>query len=438
MLAQRLTLSLRFLQTSWRPLVLAAVVALVALTAVRVTAKALKPGRTGEQSRTAFLRWRPQIQALETGTDIYRTFNYPNPPVMALILKPLMTLPPMTGMLAWFALKVLMAIAMAVMVFRLIESGGPPMPDWAKALAIGLSLHPILGDLSHGNVNLFIAFLIIAGLDCYRRGYDVGAGLLIALAIACKITPALFIAFFVWKRSGRTLAAIATGLALWWVVVPGLLLGFDFNCTLLESWYLGMVKPFLVDGMITSEHPNQSLPGLLTRLFTANASFIAYSEEDDRPIAAATHSILNLGPTAVAGIVKAAMLGFAIVMVVFARTKSRSGIAFAAECSLIVLGMLLFSERTWKHHATTLLLPIAVLVAAAVKTGSRWLWLIAAAVPLLSLVPSGLNEDAQDLAMVYGVYTVLYLILSAGMVIVLLSRNKQWSTELAVTLRLRS
>src|SRR5437762_12357552 len=33
----------------------------------------------------------------------------------------------------------------------------------------------------------------------------------------------------------------------------------------------------------------------------------------------------------------------------------------AAEFALIVLGMLLFSERTWKHHCVTLMLPFGVL-----------------------------------------------------------------------------
>ena len=84
MLAQRFTISLQFLTASWRSLFLAAVVVMIALTAVRTAIKAQKPSRTGEQSRTAFLRWRPQILALESGTDIYKTFNYPNPPIMAL------------------------------------------------------------------------------------------------------------------------------------------------------------------------------------------------------------------------------------------------------------------------------------------------------------------------------------------------------------------
>jgi hypothetical protein len=419
MFAQRWKLTLSFFTAGWRPLFVAALVAIVAVTAVRVTTKALKPGRTGEQSRTAFLRWRPQIQALDQGIDIYRTFNYPNPPIMALILKPLTELPPIAGMLTWFALKALMAVLMAAIVFRLIEAGGTAIPDWAKALAIALSLHPIIGDLTHGNVNLFIAFLIVAALDCYRRQRDFTAGLLIALALACKITPALFVPYFLWKRAWKTLFGIGIGLGLWWFMVPGIVLGFDYNRTLMVSWFDGMVKPFLIDGQVTSEHHNQSLPGLLTRLLTDRPSFVDYAEDDGHPIAAGTNTIINLGPRAVDVIVKCAMLVFAAVIVWLARTRQRCGLAFAAECSLIVLGMLLFSERTWKHHATTLLLPIATLIAAAVARKSRWLWFIVAMVPVLSLVPSALDGDMQDQFLVYGIYTAMYAVLMLGQISIL-------------------
>lgn len=419
MLAQRLGTTTSFTAAYGRPLFYASLAVIVALTAIRVTDKAMKPGRTGEQSRTAFLRWRPQIQALDQGTDIYRAFNYPNPPIMALILKPLTTLPPLAGMLAWFALKAIMAVLIAVMVFRLIESNGPPMPDWAKALSIALSMHPILGDLSHGNVNLFIAFLVVAGLDCYRRQRDLSGGVLIALAIACKITPALFVPYFVWKRAWKTLAGIGLGLVLWWAVVPGTVLGFEQNRTLMGSWFEVMVKPFMIDGKITSEHPNQSLPGLLTRLFTDQPSFVDYAEDDGHAISAGTNTLANLGPRAVDLMVKGAMLAFAAAMVWLGRTKERSGLAFAAECALIVLGMLLFSERTWKHHATTLLLPIGTILAAAVTLRNRWLWAVVAMVPALSLVPSAIDGELQNVFLVYGAYTAMYAMLAAAQVAIL-------------------
>ena len=44
--------------------------------------------------RSAFRRWQPQIQALDEGADLSAKFNYPNPPIMAVLLEPLAWLPP--------------------------------------------------------------------------------------------------------------------------------------------------------------------------------------------------------------------------------------------------------------------------------------------------------------------------------------------------------
>ena len=117
----------------WRAAFAAVLAAAVLVTGARYLSKASKPSELGTYTRTAFLRWRPQVLAIETGTDIYRAFAYPNPPVMALVLRPFYALPPLPGAMAWFALKAALAAAMVVLAFRLIESDGPPMPDAAKA-----------------------------------------------------------------------------------------------------------------------------------------------------------------------------------------------------------------------------------------------------------------------------------------------------------------
>src|ERR1700682_4808498 len=46
--------------------------------------------------RSAFVRWRSQIEQLDD-VDIYQRFNYPNPPIMALMLEWLVRMPPLTG-----------------------------------------------------------------------------------------------------------------------------------------------------------------------------------------------------------------------------------------------------------------------------------------------------------------------------------------------------
>src|SRR5262249_10777515 len=154
-----------------------------------------------------------------------------------------------------------MALAAILLVFRMIETPERPLSAWAKVLVLVLSMRPIAGDLTHGNVNLFILFLVAACLYCVHRSRDLTAGLLLALAIAGKLTPALFVPYFAWKRGWRILAGCALGLVLFLGLIPGLVLGMDVNAGYLMSWTEQMVKPFVVDGEVTSEHNNQSLPG---------------------------------------------------------------------------------------------------------------------------------------------------------------------------------
>ncbi|MGL6094658.1 MAG: glycosyltransferase family 87 protein, partial [Fimbriiglobus sp.] len=249
----------------------------------RYEAKISKPGNDGLMSRSAFLRWRPQLRELARGADSYAKFNYPNPPVMAMILIPFAELPPVTGAMTWFFLKMAMAGGVLVWAVRLASPRDRPMPDWAKAVVVILSLHPIHGDLSHGNVNIFIAFLVLAGLELFRRGYDVPSGLVLGLAAACKVTPALFLPYLLWKRAWRAAAGMAVGVGLWLFVVPGAAFGFERNVALLGSWWDGMVRPFVVEGKVTPEHANQSIPGLVARLLTHQPSDFNYDEDDGRP-----------------------------------------------------------------------------------------------------------------------------------------------------------
>ena len=151
--------------------------------------------------------------------------------------------------------------------------------------------------------------------------------------------------------------------------MPAALLGWEHNLKLVDSWTANMVKPFVVDGAVNSEHNNQSLPGLVYRLTTHSPSFVVYVKDAaDRDVwtPARWHNFLFLSPAAARWLVKGCMGLFALLIVWSCRTPRAGPGAnnprLAAEFSLIVLGMLLFSERTWKHHCVTLLLPFAVLV----------------------------------------------------------------------------
>jgi hypothetical protein len=365
------------------------VVLLVVLFGVSVqySVKVLTPRRDG-LTQSAILRWSKQIQGMQEGENIHAKYVYPNPPIMAHLLWPLAELvevSPLAGALTWFYLKVGLFLVCVVWAFRMIETPDRPFPAWAKGLTIVLSIRPIIGDLTHGNINIFILFLVMASLYSFSRGRDRTSGLLLALAIACKVTPGLFVVYFLWKRSWGVLTGCVVGLVLFFLIVPSLVFaiqdgslsgGWDRNWAALVAWKQGMIDPYLIHGVVTPEKENQSLPGVLTRLLTHAPSFSAWVDNVYTPLA--FHNLADLDSATIKRIVQACQALFVLLMVLICRTPVRAagvssvdvrrGWRLAAECSLILVAMLLFSERTWKHHCVTLLLPFAVLCYAIATT----------------------------------------------------------------------
>ncbi len=460
---------------------------LVLFTSVKYAIKIGKPGDTGQQTRSAFLRWREMVNGVFNGANVYAGKNeYPNPPIMALVLRPYAALPPTVGAMTWFYTKVMMAVLACVWVFRLCAPGeaaaepNPPTPlpkreggeetantpappseegvaggtqgspsqtgkgvgglgswDLARAAAILLCLPSLLGDLTHGNVNIFILFLVVGCLEAFRRRLDTRAGLVLALAVACTVTPLLFVAYFGWKRCWRVLAATGVGLVLWLAVVPGVTFGWDRNRELMGDWYALMVERPLLKGEITTEHPNQALTGFVYRLFTHSPSYIVYEKtpEGDVPTPGAYHNLTDIGRPAAWVVVKLLTAALALAVVLLCRwpvrgiADPRHGWRFAAECGLICLGMLLLSERTWKHHAVVLVLPLAALTSAlATAELPRRVWnfvcgaLVACCV--LMATPGFLAGRAADLALVYGAFTFAFVLLAVAVGLLLACRSR--------------
>jgi hypothetical protein len=393
---------------------------------------------------TAIVRWLDQLKKWDQGEDIFEQFNYPNPPIMAMILEPFVHLPPLAAALSFFYLKVGMTLAVFYWVFRLVQIPEAVFPPWAKALAVLLSLRMIMSDLNHGNVNLLILFLVTAALYAFHRRHDGIAGLTLALAIACKVTPALFVPYLIWKRAWATLIACFAGLVLFLFFVPSLKTGWERNINDLNSWINGMILPYLKEGKVTSEHQNQSLPGLVYRLATHSPSFAVFDEQDQY-VPMRYDNILSLEPAQAQWIIKACMALFVMLVLWVCRTPttSRQGWRLAAEFSIVILGMLLFSERTWKHHCVTLIFPFAV-ICYCLATGGYGVkvrcFLIASLAIATLLIGStstiaaareGTSQWVQfwdhvgKSAQVYGAFVWAYLVLLAALVLLLRQKERR-------------
>ena len=140
------------------------------------------------------------------------------------------------------------------------------------------------------------------------------------------------------------------------LIVPSLLLGPGFNGQCLAAWWHRILSPYLVQGDMSEQEVNQSLIGVLSRLFTATNRG-RYERVLDN---------LNLvawSPRFVARMAKGISVGFVGLLLYLCRTRTdrRDDPRLLGEFALVVLTMLIVSERSWKHHFVTLLLPYAYL-----------------------------------------------------------------------------
>jgi alpha-1,2-mannosyltransferase len=308
--------------------------------------------------RSAFVRWRPQVLQFWAGANIYDKMIFPNPPIMPITLYPLMTLPTVTGAMCWFAIKVVLTTLALIMLLQIVRPPGSSYPPMFRSLILLLSLRPILGDLHHGNNNLLILFLVVAMFYAWRRGYDVGSGLLLGLATSYKVTPALFFVYFAYKRSWRTVSWGLLGLAIFLVIVPSAVIGTEFNGECLGMWWHRMVTPFVVKGAASPQEINQSIPGVLMRLLTV------LTPGNGRYDTHLDLHITSLPPWMVNYVIKAIALCLLGLLAILCRTKTtdRRDPRLLGEVALVVLTMLFVSERSWKHHYVTVLLPYSYLV----------------------------------------------------------------------------
>lgn len=323
-----------------------------------------------EDDRSAIIRWFHQVRELRSGVNIWVPYYFPNPPIFAITLYPLSALEPVTGAVAWFALKAALAAICMAACMRMAVPPGARIPWWAQAGMILLCLRPVMGDLHHANNNLIILSLIVATLVAWRRGHDVLAGLCLGLAITYKVTPALFLPYFIYKRSWKVVAVTLVGIVIFLIGVPSLVLGPRFNIECLTTWWQRIVAPYVEKGVASPQEVNQSMVGVLTRLLTP--SRLAGKHRNG-----GTELQLNLvswAPDVVSWIVKGLSLGFVGLLALFCRSKAarRDDPRLFGEFSLVVLTMLFISERSWKHHYVTLILPFAYLVArVAVYQGTK-------------------------------------------------------------------
>lgn len=306
-----------------------------------------------------------------------------------------------------------------------------------------LSMRVFISDLTHGNVNILIGGLVVCGLFCSYHGKDFLSGLSIGLATVLKVTPALFIPYFLYKRKWVSAGGSIAGIVIFCWIVPGLLLGFEFNHNLVIQWFHQMIVPFIKGaevGYMQTQHLNQSFTGIFYRLLSDSTAIAA--EPKEGIYEALKINFVSLDPKTVSYIVKAASLAVVGALAWFCRTPREKprNLGNLGEFAMVFLAMLLLSERSWKHHYILLILAHAFLIYYLLVM-NPWGWkkwvplaLMAAGVFLHTFTSSFFFGDyGSDVLEAYGVFVIgaFFLFIACAAALAALQRQK-WPDRPAI------
>lgn len=313
----------------------------------------------------AIARWRGAFRDFWAGENIYtrQAGLHPNMPFTVILLSPLAYLPPGAMAAALSGLKLATLAASILMAASIAGHRRQRTCDWVIGLALLWSLQMVISDIQHGNTNVFVLGLILLHLWLFRRGKDVPAGAALAAAICLKMTPALFVLYWLYQRNWRLLGAtVAAGFVLA-VGVPVLAVGPGRYMTLMDSWLNNLIIPGLVKGAWYPIHINQSLPGVMSRYFLAGPNGNAFWNPDDYAIYGTQPdsgwiTLVALPELLVKTIIRCVQV---LVVAVVAwgigwRRLPRDDGRRMLHYGMVTLGMMILNQRTWMHHAPVLLI----------------------------------------------------------------------------------
>lgn len=266
----------------------------------------------------AVLDGRPLYDGLFHVYGIDLPFTYP--PLSALVFAPLAALPTAAGFLGITVLNLLALVLTTVIVLRSLagEAGRTPsrrtLWRWAcLVLPAAVWLWPVTHTLEYGQVNILLMLFVVADLLLPVTRWP--RGVLVGLAAALKLTPAVFGLYFLVRRQWREAATcLVSGVlfsALAWVVLPD-----DSH----RYWFSTLSDPTRIGDLAYSA--NQSVRGTLARF---------------------------VGDPAQTRLWAVAVVAVLVAVVAVMVRQLAAGAVTAAVCTNALLA-LLASPVSWAHH----------------------------------------------------------------------------------------
>lgn len=292
-------------------------------------------------------------------------------PTTGVYFAPLLVLDRNPSLALRYAVAVGCLVATTMLFHRMI-CGLSDSSGWGRLLVgVGagtLTLQFILNDLDDGGPHLILLGILTGGIYAIWVGRERLGAALIGLGIILKITPALFVLLFLWKRQWRVAwyTMVAT---LAWVVLPVLYMGPTSWWEHHTEWTRNAVLSVL-DRQAEGRQENELQKANLSLRHTMLRYLVTYPPTHRlRQVDRGYQPVLDLSSpvaNAIVGVAALSLLGL------FAWSSRRvfqgpGDSTWARDCAGTLMLALFFSPITWDQHLVWMIPAACVVVAAATK-----------------------------------------------------------------------
>ena len=306
----------------------------------------------------------------------YVNDELPTPPLTLIAFAPLTRLSRPDAVFVWVLVKLPLAWLVFALSAAIVARTGTRLTHEAIVLVIVAWALSVVADMQQGQTNFLALLPLVAGLyiaqeDALRS--DLVAGGLVGLAVAVKLTPLVFVGYFAWRRRWWLVGSAVLSLAVWWLVVPALVFGWDQNLKWFGQWAQIMIVPYVVQGEVVYA-TTQSVGSFLLRLLSDAPAFLTGHDGVGQ-----THymNVMALSEAAVHQIVRGTMVAVALAGLWWMRhpLPNLRSHRYVIEIAVVAAFMLWFSERTWVHHYISFVLVLCaagmIVSDSAMPDGSR-------------------------------------------------------------------
>jgi len=263
-------------------------------------------------------------------------------------------------------------LVLTIMLFHRMLCGASQSKSWSRVFvgmgAGALTLQFILNDLDDGGPHLILLGILAGGIYAIWVGRERLGAALVGLGIVLKVTPALFLLLFLWKRQWR-LACYTMLAVVLWIMLPVLYMGpvswWDHHV----EWTQNAVLSVL-DRQAEGRQENELQKANLSLRHTMLRYLVTYPNTHLlRRVDRAYKPVLDLPSPVANGIVGVASLGL---IGVFAWSSRRAfqgpgDPSWARDSAGTLMLALFFSPITWDQHLVWMIPSACVVVAAAAR-----------------------------------------------------------------------